>query len=147
MSGYKSKTLATWLALGLGVFGLHRLYLHGFKDKWFWLHPWPTLAGLHGLKRMELLGQDDRLSWVLMPLLGLMLSYAMLSAIIYGLTPDERWDEQRNPGQAPRKTGWGPVIGVVLSLLLGGTALMTTIAFSAQRYYETQAEAAQAISQ
>jgi len=147
MNSYKSKTLATWLALGLGVFGLHRLYLHGFKDKWFWLHPWPTLAGLYGLQRMDLLGQDDRLSWLLMPLLGLMLSYAMLSAIIYGLTPDENWDEQRNPGHAARKTGWGAVIGVVLSLLLGGTALMTTIAFSAQRYYETQAEAAQAISQ
>ncbi|MFH7044385.1 hypothetical protein ABT392_19005 [Paucibacter sp. JuS9] len=147
MNSYKSKTLATWLAMGLGVFGLHRLYLHGFKDKWFWLHPWPTLAGLYGLQRMDLLGQDDRLSWLLMPLLGLMLSYAMLNAIIYGLTPDEQWDEQRNPGQAGRKTGWPAVIGVVLSLLLGGTALMTTIAFSAQRYYETQAEAAQAISQ
>ncbi|MDI4633608.1 TM2 domain-containing protein [Pelomonas sp. V22] len=147
MSNYKSKTLTTWLALGLGVFGLHRLYLHGFKDKLFWLHPWPTLAGLYGIHRMGELGQDDRLSWFLMPLLGLMLSYAMLSGIIHGLTPDERWDEQHNPGQTGRNSGWGAVIGVVLCLLLGGTCLMTTIAFSAQRYYETQAEAAQAISQ
>ncbi|MDM4764691.1 hypothetical protein [Pelomonas sp. SE-A7] len=147
MSLYKSKTAATWLALGLGAFGLHRLYVHGLKDKLAWLHPWPTLVGVYGIQRMDQLGQDDRLAWVLMPILGLMLSYAMLNGIIYGLTPDERWDAQHNPGQAGRQTGWGAVIGVIACLMIGGAVLMTTIAFSAQRYFESQVEAAQSISQ
>ncbi|QPF74553.1 hypothetical protein G8A07_17615 [Roseateles sp. DAIF2] len=147
MSNYKSKTLATWLALLLGGFGLHRFYLHGLKDRWAWLFPAPTLLGLYGLQRMELLGQDDRLSWLLMPLLGLALAAAMLGGIIYGLTPDEKWNAQRNPGQPARASGWINVIGVVVCLLIGGAVLMTTIAFSAQRYFETQAEAAQELSQ
>ncbi|HEX2010348.1 MAG TPA: NINE protein [Roseateles sp.] len=147
MPAYKSKTLATWLALLLGSFGLHRFYLHGLTDRWAWLFPWPTLAGLYGLQRMELLGQDDRLSWLLMPLLGVMLVIAMLSGIVYGLTPDEKWNAQRNPGQPVRASGWINIIGVITCLLIGGAVLMTTIAFSAQRYFETQAEAAQALSQ
>lgn len=137
---YKSKTLATWLALLLGGFGLHRFYLHGLSDRWGWLFPWPTLLGLYGLQRMELLGQDDRLSWALMPLLGLSLAAAMLSAIVCGLTPDEKWNSRHNPGQLARASGWINIIGVVISLLIGGAVLMTTIAFSAQRYFEVQAE-------
>ena len=68
---YISKALAAWLALGLGSLGVHRLYVYGWKDRWAWLHPWPTLAGLYGVQRMNELGQDDHLAWVLMPLLGL----------------------------------------------------------------------------
>ena len=144
---YRSKTVATWLAFGLGAFGLHRLYVYGLKDKPAWLHPWPSLAGLYGLQRMDLLGQDDRLAWVLMPLLGLMLSIAMLQGIIWGLTPDERWDQRHNAGRHGKASGWGAVIGVVACLMVGGACLMTTIAFSAQRYFESQAEAARELSQ
>jgi hypothetical protein len=147
MASYKSKTAATWLALLLGSFGIHRLYLHGLKDRLAWLHPWPTLLGLYGVQRMDLQGQDDHLAWFLMPILGLMLVQAMICGIVYGLTPDERWNEQRNPGLAPRTSGWGPIIGVIACVLIGGTCLMTTIAFSAQRYFESQVEAAQQISQ
>ena len=32
--GYKSKTLATWVAIAGGSFGLHRFYLHGWGDRW-----------------------------------------------------------------------------------------------------------------
>ncbi len=144
---YRSKTLATWLALGLGAFGLHRLYVHGFKDKLAWLFPWPSLAGLYGIHRMDVLGQDDRLAWVLMPLLGLMLSIAMLQGIVWGLTPDERWNQAHNGGRSGRASGWGAIIGVVACLMVGGACLMTTIAFSAQRYFESQAEAAKELSQ
>ena len=38
---YKSKTLATWIALIGGSLGLHRFYLHGFRDPWGWLFAWP----------------------------------------------------------------------------------------------------------
>jgi hypothetical protein len=140
-AGIKHKAVATWLALGVGAFGLHRFYLHGPKDRWGWLFPLPTLLGLGGVQRMNHLGQDDRLAWVLIPLLGISLVAALIGGIVYGLTPDERWNARFNPRRPAAPAGWGAIIGVVLCLLIGGTALMATIAFSAQRYFESQQSA------
>jgi hypothetical protein len=137
----RSKTLATWAALLGGSLGLHRFYLHGLRDRWGWLHPWPTLVGLYGVVRMRELGQDDRLAWVLIPLLGLMLAGTMLAAIVYGLTPDEKWNARFNPGAPAPASGWAALIGVVLARAVGGGVLMATIAFSAQRYFESQSDA------
>ena len=137
----RSKTLATWLALAGGAFGLHRLYLHGSRDAWAWLHPWPTLAGLYAVWRVNTLGQDDRLSWLLLPLLGLMIAQAALCAIIYGLTPDERWAARHAPpGTPPQPTGWGPVLGVIAALMIGTAALMSAVAYGSQRFFEWQLE-------
>ncbi len=133
---YRSKTIAVWLAVLGGTLGLHRFYLNGWRDPIGWVHPLPTLAGLVGLLRLDRLGQDDRLAWALLPLLGLSISAAMLMAIVHGLTPDARWDARRNPGLAPRETRWGPVLGAVLALLLGATAFMSAIAFGLQRLFE-----------
>ena len=138
MNGVKHKAVATWLALLVGVFGLHRFYLYGLKDRWGWAFPLPTLLGLIGLQRMEHLGQDDRVAWVLIPFLGISLVAALLGGIIYGLMPDERWNERFNGGRAASLGGWPAVIGVVLCLFIGGTTLMATIAFSAQRNFESQ---------
>jgi hypothetical protein len=136
----KSKTLATWLALFGGALGIHRFYLHGAKDWPAWMHPWPTLLGLVGVARMHNLGQDDLLSWLLIPVLGVMLTLGMVSAIVIGLTPDERWAQRfgvRDGGQM-QPTAWGPIFGVILALFLGGAVLMGTIAFSGQKYFEWQ---------
>lgn len=144
MAMRKSKTLATWLALVGGAVGAHRFYLCGLRDPLAWLHPLLALPGYVGVLRMQQLGQDDRLAWALIPLLGLSLCIALLSGIVYGLTPDERWDARHNPGAGPSKpSGWAAVIGVVVCLLVGGTALMATIAFSAQRYFESQASSSE----
>ncbi len=137
-SHYRSKTVAAWLALVAGSLGLHRLYLRGFGDRLAWLHPLPTALGLLGVQRMQALGQDDRLAWALIPLLGLMITQAMLCAIVYGLTPDERWDARHNPGRPRVATAWGPVLAAVLALLLGGTVLMGTVAFGGQKFFEWQ---------
>ena len=134
----KSKTVTTWLALLLGSLGAHRFYLYGRRDRLAWLHPVPTLLGLAGAVRMQNLGQDDHVAWLLIPVLGLMLSISMMAAIVYGLTPDERWAERHNPGQPVRPTGWGPVLGVVTALLVGGTVLMGTLAFGGQMFFEYQ---------
>jgi hypothetical protein len=147
MSHHKSKALATWIAVLGGALGLHRLYLRGFGDWLAWLHPVPTLLGLYGVQRVQQFGQDDHLSWVLIPLLGLMVAQGMLHAIVYGLTPDERWDAVWNPGQPPQATRWAPVLGAIAALMIGAGALMATIAFSAQRYFEYQIEEAKKISQ
>jgi hypothetical protein len=141
MTTYRSKTLGTWLALAGGALGLHRFYLYGRRDLLGWLHMVPTTAGLVGVFRMREWGQDDRLAWLLIPALGLVLSAAMLTAIVYGLTPDEKWDARHNPGQPVRSTGWGPVFGVILALLLGGMVLMGTVAFGGQKFFEWQLQA------
>ncbi|GAA0748547.1 hypothetical protein LRH25_13205 [Ideonella azotifigens] len=134
----RSKTLATWLAVAGGALGAQRFYLYGHKDWLAWLHPWPTLIGLAGVVRMRNLGQDDMLSWVLIPFLGLMLSWGMVSAIVIGLTPDERWAERHGAGQPMQATAWGPVLGVIVALLIGGAVLMGTIAFGGQKFFEWQ---------
>ena len=135
---YRSKTAATWLGVLAGALGAQRFYLHGARDVPGWLYVPPTLLGLWGAWRMATLGQDDQLAWVLVPLLGVTLSVAMLSAIVSALTPDARWDARFNPGLAPRTTRWGPVLGAVVALLAGGIVLMGTIAFAGQRYFEWQ---------
>ena len=137
---YRSKTLATWIALIGGCLGAHRFYLHGKGDVWAWLHPVPTLLGLAGVLRMRALGQDDHVAWLLIPLLGLMLSIAMLAAIVMGLTADEKWAERFNPGQAVQASGWAAVIGVILALMIGGAALIGSIAFGGQKFFEYRAE-------
>ena len=140
-SRYRSKTLATWIALVGGAFGLHRFYLHGLSDRWAWLFAPPTLIGLYGVQRMREYGVDDHLAWALIPLLGLMLAATMVSAIVYGLMPDERWNARFNPSGGPQhRTGWSTVLGVIAALIIGAGVLMATIAFSAQRYFEYQVE-------
>lgn len=130
----RSKTVAVWLALLGGTLGLHRLYLKGLANLPAWLHLLPTSLGLFGLERFRTLGQDDRLAWLLMPLLGLMIAQAMLHAIVYGLTPDEKWAAQH--GQPVQTSGWGAVLGVIAALLIGATALMSSIAFGVQKFFE-----------
>lgn len=139
---YRSKTFATWIALVAGSVGLHRFYLHGFGDLRGWLFFPPTMVGLYGVQRMRLLGADDQVAWLLIPFLGATLSVAMLSAIVYGLTPDEKWNARFDPGGPQHRMNWVTVIGVALALILGGGVLMATIAFSAQRYFEYQVERA-----
>jgi hypothetical protein len=130
----RSKTIATWLALLGGTLGLHRLYLKGLGDVLGWLHLLPTTLGLYGLERWRDLGQDDSQAWWMLLLLGLMISQAMLHAILYGLTPDEKWAARW--GQPLQASGWGAVLGVIAALLLGTTALMSSIAFGTQKFFE-----------
>ena len=132
----KSKSLATWLALLGGLLGAHRFYLHGWRDKLAWLHPLLSLIGLAGVVRMRNLGQDDHAAWLLIPLFGAMVVVAMLSTIVLGLTTDERWAQRH--GTAQQDTRWAPVIAVVIALLVGGAALMGTLAFSGQMFFEYQ---------
>lgn len=146
----KSKAVATWAALLGGALGAHRFYLHGLRDPWGWLLWLPTLLGLWGLQRVNVLGQDDQLAWLLVPVLGFTLAGTMLQGIVLGLTPDADWQARHNPGVTTgtgAANGWVTIIGVGLCLMLGATVLMATIAFSGQRYFEYQIEEARKISQ
>ena len=63
----RSKAVATWLALVGGSIGLHRFYLHGWRDAWGWAL-WPaSLVGLLGVVRMRALGTDDAVATLLVP--------------------------------------------------------------------------------
>lgn len=147
----KNKTLAAWLALLGGPLGLHRFYLRGKLDLLGWLLPLPTALGLYGIERVRRNGLDDQWSWVLIPLLGFTLAGCALTAIVYGLMAPEKWNARFNPGLSPDappgRTHWLTIGVVVLALLAGSTALMSSIVFSLQRYFEYQIEQARQISQ
>lgn len=147
----KNKTLAAWIATIGGTFGLHRFYLRGFGDWIGWLYPLPTALGLWGFERMNTLGQDDQLAWMLMPFLGLTLAASCLTAIVYALAERQKWNRQYNPTLDPESTAgatsWATIGAIAVALLAGAVALMSTIAFSIQRYYEMEVEAGRAMSQ
>ena len=148
-----SKSLATWIAVIGGSLGLHHFYL---RSRWGWLYPVPTLVGVAGVIRMRELGVDDRLGWAMVPWLGLTISVGMLCAIVIGLTSDAKWarlhagapgqpvvqatreedDESPPPGMI--RTGWTPVLGVILALMIGGGVLMGTIAFTVEKSFDVQ---------
>ncbi|MBD3892484.1 TM2 domain-containing protein [Hydrogenophaga sp.] len=140
----KNKTLVVWLALLVGSFGLHRFYLRGLGDWIGWLHPIPTALGWWGVERALTHGQDDPLSWLLIPLLGLTLSASCLAAVVYALTEREPWNRKFNP-EAPADssagaTRWLTVGALLAALMLGSIAFMGSLAFGVQRYFEYQIE-------
>ena len=147
----KNKTVAAWLAFLGGPLGMHRFYLYGLGDWIGWLLPIPTALGVYGIQRVQQWGQDDQLSWLLIPLLGFTIAGCALCAIVYGLMAPEKWNARFNQtaaaDAAPGRTNWFTVFAVALSLLVGTAVLMASIAFSLQRYYEYQIEEARKISQ
>lgn len=147
----KNKTIAAWLAFIGGPLGLHRFYLRGIGDLLGWLLPLPTAIGLYGIERVQQHGLDDQWSWVLIPFLGFTIAGCALTAIVYGLMTPEQWNARFNPSAvrdaAPGRTNWLTIGALVLSLLIGTTALISSIAFSFQRYFEYQVEEARKISQ
>jgi TM2 domain-containing membrane protein YozV len=150
MTRHKNKTLAAWLALTLGSFGMHRFYLRGWGDWIGWLFPIPTALGWWGIDRALSFGQDDTLSWVLMPMLGLSISASCLTAIVYALADRAAWNRRYNPEldelATPGQTQWLTIGALVASLLIGTVALMSTLTFSFQRYFEHQVEASKELS-
>ena len=138
----KNKTIAAWLAFIGGPVGLHRFYLFGLQDLMGWLLPLPTSLGLYGVYRTRHFGIDDAASWVLLPVLGFVIAACALTAIVYGLKSAEQWNARFNPQAEPEalagQTNWLTVGAVVLSLLIGGTALISGIALTIQHYFEYQ---------
>lgn len=150
MARTRNKTVAVWLALLGGSLGLHRFYLRGLGDWVGWLHPLPTALGWYGIERVLAYGQDDKLSWVLIPMLGLSVAAACLTGIVYALADPAKWNRWFNPAGAAQTTSgtnWLTVIALVLSLLVGTVAFMGSLTFGIQRYFEYQIEEARKISQ
>lgn len=146
----KNKTVAAWLAFLGGPVGLHRFYLRGLADPLGWLLVLPTSLGIYGIERVQSFGQDDALSWVLIPLLGFTIAGCALTAIVYGLATPEKWNARYNRGAAPDapagRTNWFTVLALATALLVGTAVLMASLAFSFQRYFEYQIAEAHKIS-
>lgn len=147
----KNKTIAAWLAFIAGPLGLHRFYLYGRSDLLGWLLPIPTALGIYGIERVTKNGLDDKLSWMLIPMLGFTIAGCALTAIVYGLTAPAKWNARFNQSAAQDdtsgSTNWLTIGAVIAALLIGTTVLMASITFSIQRYFEFQVEEPRKISQ
>ena len=155
----KNKTIAAWLSFVAGPLGLHRFYLKGFGDPLGWMLPVPTLLGLYGIARARALGLDDGLSWVLIPFLGFTIAGCCLMAIVYGLMEPDAWNAKFNaagssssraPSAAPRnpgRTNWLTIAALVGSLMIGSTALIASLAYSFQSFFQNQVEESRKLSQ
>ena len=151
----KSKTVAAWLAFVLGVFGVHRFYLFGWRDMWAWLIPIPTIAGWIGFMRFNNIGQDDTIAWLLTPVLGLSIAGACATCIFYALMKPQRWHHVYNAQVLPAPddthssglTNWLSMMALVMALMFGAVSFVSSLVMSFQAYFENQVQAARAISQ
>ena len=130
----RNKTIAAWLAVLLGSLGVHRFYLRGLGDWIGWVFPLPTALGWWGVDRVLTYGQDDKLSWILIP-----------------LSDKDKWNHQYNtdldPEHASGGTNWLGMGALILAMLIGAISLMGSLAFGFQRYFEYQIEEARKLSQ
>lgn len=143
----KSKLLTVTLAFLFGSLGAHRFYLKGRGDLLGWAHLVGLLAGVIGVASLATGAGSTALNWTFAVAGGASVVGAFLGAIVYGLRPDEKWDAQFKPHGEPTRSGWPVVILVILSLMIGTGLLMAGLAISFQTFFESQVEAAKALSQ
>ena len=123
-ANHKNKTFDTFLAAVFGSLGAHRFYLHGPKDLWAWLHFASVPLSLIAIATGS--GQP-------MMFLGGLFVFSALTAIVealvIGLIPDDKWDAKYNR-HSGRKTesGWPLALLLVLTMGIGATALIASIA-------------------
>lgn len=143
----KSKLLTVLLAFLFGSVGAHRFYLKGKRDFWAWSQ---VLAMMLGAVGVALLWSTQRASvpgWACAIIGGVSVLAGYLSALVYGLRPDDKWDAQFNADGAPTRSGWPVVFLSVLTLMIGTGLLMAGLAITFQTYFETQVQASKALSQ
>lgn len=143
----KSKLITVALAFLLGSLGAHRFYLKGLRDLIGWAHLLATAAGAIGVTSLILGVGSTPMNWVFAVAGGVSLIGAFLTAIVFGLRPDDKWDARYNVHGKPTRSGWPVVILVILSLMIGTGLLMAGLAISFQTFFESQVEAAKALSQ
>ena len=137
----RSKPITAWLALLLGSIGIHRFYLFGWRDVTARFCMAVTALGVWGVERMLRLGQDDRLSWLLIPILGAMLSYACAIGIYHGLLRPDVWYQRyvgfSAPGlSTPEFLRWPSVLAAMVGLFVGGTVFIATLSFGISKLFE-----------
>lgn len=145
---FRSKTLTALLAFLVGGVGGHRFYLYGPRDAFGWLHAIGTALGIPGVMLLVASERTSTLGWVLAAPGAVSVLAAFLAAIVYGLRPDQKWDDQFNAGLTARsRSGWGVIFVVIFSLLIGAFLLMSGLAVSFQTYFESQGGVVNSLSQ
>ncbi|KKJ07381.1 membrane protein [Burkholderia gladioli] len=145
---FRSKTLAAALAFLFGSLGAHRFYLYGQRDPVGWAHLLGIVLGVPGLLLLVATARASLLGWCLAVPGAISLFAAFLTAIVYGLRADEKWDAQFNAqSEQSSRSGWTVIFVVIFSLLIGAFLLMTALALSFQTYFESQVQAARELSQ
>ncbi|MEO7495037.1 MAG: NINE protein [Massilia sp.] len=122
-AGHKNKTLATLLALVLGVVGAHRFYLRGAVDKLGLLHVMALpLAGLV----VGLAPQADVFYKILPLLLSAIAGF--IEALVIGLLADDKFDLAFNQGSGRSSaSNWPLALLLVVTMLIGATTVIATI--------------------
>jgi hypothetical protein len=130
-SHFKNKTLAVFLAAVFGSLGAHRFYLEGRSSWRAWCYCIAFFMlfafGLDYSLRDPAFGLHMpydifRPAMLLAGLPGLV---AMLDAILLALTPDQRFDERFNTGQARHNQSGGMVVTLAALSLAVGAGIMT----------------------
>jgi hypothetical protein len=127
------KTVATFLSTVTGGFGLHRFYMYGKGDFWGWIY-----AAAFLVYGCLVLTQYPEKSFgnVLFALFPLPVYVAFIESLTIGLTPDEKWDAKHNRASGMTSASrWPLVMLLVLTLLIGFTALVSSIARASDLFY------------
>lgn len=128
---FRVKALAGLLALIAGVAGAHRLYLGA---RFWWIYPLAALPALGWSMHAE--------QWYREPaffLAALVALVAMVEAIVFCLTPDERWDARWNPGSTRRSaSGWAAVLVAIASLVVGAILMMSVMAIALEGWFASR---------
>lgn len=105
-------------------------------------------AGILGWKLLAASEMGSTIGWVGVTLGFISVQASWLTTIVYGLRPDEKWDSLFNPGSGQKnQSGWLVIVCVILSLMVGATVMMSSLAIAFEQHFLSQIEAARKISQ
>jgi hypothetical protein len=145
---HKNKLLFCALGLFFPSTGFNVFYLKGLGSPWAWLQMVSLFAGILGWKLLGASDMSSALGWILAAIGFISLEASLLTTIVFGLRPDEKWDAQFNANSGQKsESGWLVILCVIASLMIGAAVLMIGLAIAFEQHFLSQFEAAKKISQ
>jgi TM2 domain-containing membrane protein YozV len=141
----KHKTIATYITLFFGIFGMHYFYLNKTK-KFAFIHIIATALFILGFVLFQY-SQTSILVWSLLSIGVINWCSVWLTAIIYGLMQEQKWLNYTNNINSNQnislniqdikyaKTNGLTVLCIIIALMLGMGSLMAFLSFAIQSYY------------
>lgn len=125
---FRSRFVAGLLAFVVGFSGAHRRYL---GSRWWPVYPLIALPAIGLALRAE--------PWYRHPgffIAALVVVAAMLEAVLFSITPDERWDARYNAGVDRRsRGGWSNIFVAIAALMIGAVLLMAVLALALETLF------------